>query len=190
VLVYFYYLISCYLGRFPDSVRIVCGQMKLTSAPNLGRRAAHLGGTVLRLRQNIFIFLRGRSFLTFKLECAPWFLNLWMPQNEKGLRQIGSTDVFNAREELKWEPSSYIGHLRLFFEDLGHASCPRGTTSQVSRRLLCNIFSKLRAKLSSSLSWTYSWILFCFFLIVENQSYSFARAGDAVWSSNVTHSWF
>lgn len=33
--------------------------------------------------------------------------------------------------------------------DLGQVSCPRGTTSQVFSRLLWNIFSKLRAELSS-----------------------------------------
>lgn len=54
VLVYFYYLISCYLCRFPVLVMIVCGQMKRTFAPNLGRRAAHLGGTVLRLLDKIY----------------------------------------------------------------------------------------------------------------------------------------
>lgn len=54
VLVCFYYLMSCDLCRFHVLVMIVCGQMKSTFAPNLGRRAAHLGGTVLRLLDKIY----------------------------------------------------------------------------------------------------------------------------------------
>lgn len=49
---FFNYLMS-YLFHFPVLVMIVCGQMKQTFAPNLGRHAAHLGGTVMRLLDKI-----------------------------------------------------------------------------------------------------------------------------------------
>lgn len=46
---------------------IVGGQMKWTFAPNLGRRAAHLGGPVLRLLDKIYSSSSGVE--------DSWFLN-------------------------------------------------------------------------------------------------------------------
>lgn len=153
VLVYFYYLMSCYLCRFPVLVMIVCGQMKRTfcSKPRT-TRCTPRRNRFETVRQNIFIFLRGRSFSIFTTRVCSLILNLWMPQNERKIKEDQTKSehsCFIAREELKKrELSSCIGHFGLF-EDLGQASCPRGTTSQVSSRLLWNIFSNLRAKLSS-----------------------------------------
>lgn len=70
------------------------------------------------VRQNIFIFLRGRSFSIFKLECCSLILNLWMPQNEKKKKKRSKKlqhSCFIAREELKQELSSYIGRFGLFW---------------------------------------------------------------------------
>lgn len=147
VLVYFYYLIrlsfSC-LGH--DRLRP--NEMNLCSKPRL-TRCTPRRNRFETVRQNIFIFLRGRSFSVFKLECAPLFYTCECLRMEKK-KKIKKSEHrgFIAREELKWELSSCIGHFGLF-EDSGQASCPRGTTSQVSSRLLWKFFSKLRAKLSS-----------------------------------------
>lgn len=82
------YLMGCHRRisrRGPDRLRP--NEMNLF-APNLRRRAAHLGGTVLRLLDNKYIFLRGWSFSILKLWVRSLILNLWFPQNEKRKKKV------------------------------------------------------------------------------------------------------
>lgn len=151
VLVHFYYLICCFIFVIFLSGHDRLRPNEMNLAPNLGRCAAHLGGTALRLLDkyihlpqgskllNFFFFLGLFLFLSsffFNLSVLPYFKPVnaseWEKKKRTKTETNRSTVVLIVREGASdtWT----------FLKISGQAACPRGTTSQVFSRLLRNIF--------------------------------------------------
>lgn len=97
----FYYLMSCHLCCFScrGHDRLRPNDMNLCSKPQT-TCCTPRRNRFETVRQNIYIFLRGRSFSNFKLAVCSLILNLWIPQNEKKDQKHQSTAVLSEVREL------------------------------------------------------------------------------------------
>lgn len=105
----FYYLMSCHLCCFScrGHDRLRPNEMNLCSKPQT-TCCTPRRNRFETVRQNIYIFLRGRSFSIFKLGVCSLILNLWIPQNEKKIKNIGAQLFYQTwgswmgAEQLYW----------------------------------------------------------------------------------------
>lgn len=119
VLVHFYYLICCFIFVIFLSGHDRLRPNEMNLAPNLGRCAAHLGGTALRLLDKYIHLPQGSKLLNFffvvfffNLSVLPYFKPVnaseWK-MNKNGNKSEHS--CFNCK-------GGSIGHVD-FFEDFG-----------------------------------------------------------------------
>ena len=145
---FIFFLLPHRLSFFPVLVTTVCGQMKWISAPDLGQRAAHLGGTVLRLLDEMYSSSSGVEAPRFlRSSVLPYFkpANASTGRTKRSKRKTEHS-CFIAWEGAEKEVEQLYWTFLNFFEDLGQPPCPRGTTSQVSSRFLWNIFSNFESQ--------------------------------------------
>lgn len=129
---------------------IVCGQMKRTFAPNLGRHAAHLGGTVLRLLDESIHLPQGSKLFAFQtLSVLPHF----KPVNASktgGLKEISkkwSAAVLSQGRELS-RSRAVVSDIWNFSKIRDNVLSSGNYLSGIQQASL-EQFSNLRAKLSS-----------------------------------------
>lgn len=141
---------SCRFCHFPVLVMIVCGQMKCTFAPNLGQRAAHLGGTVLRLLDEIYSsssgveasrFLNSNVLPSFKpVNASEWRgvvqVGAKIKKKEKRKKKKGARLFDHRRGGAKMGSCAVVLDMLNFLKIWDRRLVPRGTTSQVSSRPL------------------------------------------------------